>query len=171
MGYDYDALYRDTRHALGAPTDDFVEIFETLGQKPLTVLDIGCGQGRDALFLARLGHQVIGVDLSPAGIRDMLTDAEAEALSISGHACDVRDYTPDGPADLLLIDRTLHMLNRDDRLAVLVRLLDAVKGGGWLLLADEPSNIPEFKACLGGHDPGWTLHLDRRGVLFAQRKT
>lgn len=32
--------------------------------EPLVVLDAGCGQGTQALELARLGHRVVGVDLS-----------------------------------------------------------------------------------------------------------
>lgn len=92
MGYDYDKLYQETPHALGQPTRELVDFFNGLDPCRLTVLDLGCGQGRDALFIARLGHRVIGVDLSPAGIRDLLHDAEREGLSIEGHACDIREF-------------------------------------------------------------------------------
>ena len=36
--------------------------------KPLKVLDIGCGEGKDAVFLARNGYSVTAFDLSEAGI-------------------------------------------------------------------------------------------------------
>ena len=38
------------------------------GNGPLRVLDLGCGNGFTAGYLARLGHQVVGVDAAPDGI-------------------------------------------------------------------------------------------------------
>ena len=55
MSYDYDALYARTPDALGAPTRAFVDFFDGYDRPNVRVLDIGCGQGRDALFIARLG--------------------------------------------------------------------------------------------------------------------
>jgi len=81
MPTDYKKVYRGAKQALGAPTKAFVKFFDALAEPGLRVLDVGCDQGRDALFIARLGHSVVGIDLSPTGIRE-----------------------------LLLIDRTLHML-------------------------------------------------------------
>lgn len=46
------------------------------------VLDIGCGVGRHALYLARQGFTVTAVDLSPAGLAHARQTAEAAGLSI-----------------------------------------------------------------------------------------
>ena len=53
MAYNYEALYRDTPNALGAPTPAIVDFFAKHQGQTRRVLDIGCGQGRDALFIAR----------------------------------------------------------------------------------------------------------------------
>ncbi len=45
-----------------------------------TVLDIGCGTGSLSVVLAALGHQVTGIDLSPAMIA--LAKAKAEKLAL-----------------------------------------------------------------------------------------
>ena len=47
-----------------------------------TVLDAACGVGRDALELARLGFDVVGVDLSPDMIAVARQQAEAEGLNV-----------------------------------------------------------------------------------------
>lgn len=169
MGYDYDKLYADTRNALGAPTSDFVTFFENYGKGGASVLDIGCGQGRDALFIARAGHHVTGVDLSAHGVRDMLDAALAEELSITGIVADITAFQPTGDFDIVLCDRTLHMLTPEDRWSVLARLLDCVVADGWVLIADEPSNIDSFLAVIGAHAQNWTIVRQTRGFLFIQR--
>lgn len=169
MPFDYDALYRDERHALGDPGKEFVRFFKSYAKPNAFIFDVGCGQGRDALFVARLGHNVLGVDLSPAGIADMLRDASAEGLSIEGEVADITSYQPDRQFDIVLIDRTLHMLAEDDRLAVLDRLSNCVVPEGFLLLADEKSNLTKMKALLENQEIEWRLVLEKGGHLFVQR--
>ncbi len=45
---------------------------------PLRVLDAGCGQGTQAIALARLGHEVVGIDLSDALLETARSTAAAE---------------------------------------------------------------------------------------------
>ena len=89
MAYDYDKLYRETPHALGAANAHIAAFFETI-DTPVRVLDIGCGQGRDALPIARRGHRVVGVDISPAGIDDLIAAAAADGLDVTGYVADIR---------------------------------------------------------------------------------
>lgn len=169
MAYDYDKLFADNRQALGAPSPEIVRFFE---HTPLTggrVLDVGCGQGRDALLIARRGHAVVGVDISPNGIRDLTAAAKAEGLDVDGVVADINAYTPVGGFEVVLIDRTLHMLPKAQRLAVLGRLMDSVDVGGWLLIVDEPSNMQSFKDKIAAHPGDWTTELSRRGYLFLRR--
>jgi tellurite methyltransferase len=70
---------------------------------------------------------------------------------------------------VLLVDRTLHMLNASERPAVLARYLDRVEAGGYVLIADEPANIPTLEAVLAADRRDWRLVLGRRGYLFAHQ--
>jgi SAM-dependent methyltransferase len=169
MAYDYDALYGSTPDALGAPSRVFVDFFQNYDGVPLRVLDVGCGQGRDALFIARLGHSVVGVDLSPHGIADLNVAAKAENLQITGIAADISAFDVPGTFDVILIDRTLHMLDRQDRIAVLKRLVDHVAGKGWVLIADERKNMPDFRDVCAQHSAAWAVTLDKGGTLFLHR--
>jgi len=169
MAYDYDKLYGSTPQALGEPTRVFVDFFESNEGKKFRVLDIGCGQGRDALFIARMGHTVVGVDMSPNGIRDLNKAAIQENLDIEGVVADLVTYTPDGTFDVVLVDRTLHMLPETDRLNVLARLLESVSLNGWVLIADERSNINGFKTVVAANSHDWTIDLETGGTLFIRR--
>lgn len=169
MAYGYDKLYAAEPNALGTPTKAFVEFFAGRSGETLRVLDIGCGQGRDALFIARAGHDVVGVDLSPAGIRDMMAVAKQEDLPIEGIIADVSTFVPPRTFDILLIDRTLHMLDEATRLAALARLIPCVVPGGWALIADERSNMAGFKSVFEDHDVDWNIETDKKGLLFLRR--
>lgn len=169
MAYNYDELYGTQQDALGAPTKVFVDFFAQRADETLNVLDIGCGQGRDALFIARAGHSVVGVDLSPNGVRDMLAVAKKEGLAVEGIVTDISEFVPEQSFDILLIDRTLHMLPEPARLAALAQLIPAVVPGGWVLIADEHANMAGFKSVFADHGAEWQIATDKRGLLFLHR--
>src|SRR5882724_10802916 len=63
----YCAAYTDARlaavyDALNPPSEDIVFYVELAGDSAKTILDMGCGTGRLACSLARLGHRVTGAD-------------------------------------------------------------------------------------------------------------
>ncbi len=166
MATDYEKFYRDNPNGLGEPTREFVDFFEAYEPSQARVLDIGCGQGRDALFIARLGHVVHGIDLSPTGIADLLKAAGDEGLNITAEVADIRDYAWRGPYDVILIDRTLHMLHADARRAVLKSVLAIAAVGTHVLIADERSNMPGFQDVLDQDALTWTAIKRDRGYLF-----
>jgi len=169
MAYDYDKLYGSQPHALGEPTQVFVDFFAHNTTETLRVLDVGCGQGRDALFIARQGHHVVGVDISPNGIRDLNDAAHNEGLAIEGIVADIATYDPVGDFDVVLIDRTLHMLPETARLDALTRLIAVVRKCGWVLIADEASNISSFKGVFTASGQVWRTEREKGGYLFLQR--
>lgn len=169
MATDYEKYYRDARHALGEPTKEFVQFFEEYPGTNARILDVGCGQGRDALFLARRGHRVLGVDASPTGVSDMIAESKTEGLDIQGEVADIRNYRPEGEFDIVLIDRTLHMLNEAERLKVLSSLVCHVARNGHLLIADERSNMAGFNRILEASELNWKINKQNKGFLFAAR--
>lgn len=170
MATDYEEFYRKHRHGLGEPTKEFVAFFDAYSREGSRVLDVGCGQGRDALFIARHGHYVHAIDLSPSGIGDLQKDANAEGLAIDAEVVDVRDFTTRHRFDVIVLDRTLHMLAPDDREVVLQKLLGYSKRNAFVLVADERPNIPAYRATLQSSRWKWAITLERRGFLFAQRE-
>jgi len=72
---------------------------------PGTALDVGCGEGADAVWLAEHGWQVTGVDVSPTAVRRATDAARARGLSsdevrfVSGDADDVLPASSPSRAD------------------------------------------------------------------------
>lgn len=65
----YDKYYQ-TENLFGESYPELIEFFAEFPMKG-KVLDLGCGQGRDAIALARLGYSVTGIDNSKVGIEQM----------------------------------------------------------------------------------------------------
>lgn len=165
MAYDYEALYAQTPDALGAANADVVALFETLC--PQRILDVGCGQGRDCLALARMGHHVHGVDLAPSGVAQMVAAADAQGLAVTGEVADITAYTPQDRFDAMVIDRTLHMLDDAPRVASLAHLLASLPSLKLVIILDEPSNIEQLKAVFPADD--WRAEgFGTKGNIYRQ---
>jgi len=169
MTTNYETWYRAHPEGLGPQTAEIASLIAKHVPPGVRVLDIGCGQGRDALPLARAGFEVVGVDIAPTGIADMLAAAEREALPVTGIVADLTGFTPEGHFGLLLCDRTLHMLSAPSRTAVLARLLAAVAPGGSCLIADEPANMAGLRAVIAADPAGWAFLHESSNTLLARR--
>jgi 2-polyprenyl-3-methyl-5-hydroxy-6-metoxy-1,4-benzoquinol methylase len=104
---DYEKQYQESRDVCGPPFPEFVTFFERYPEAGAMVLDLGCGQGRDALFIARMGHHVFGVDASSTGIAQMLEDAQRQKLDVRGVVADIVEYEPAGNYDVVILDLSL----------------------------------------------------------------
>lgn len=166
----YEQLYRNERDVCGPPFPQFVEFFDSFDQQNCRVLDLGCGQGRDALFIARKGHTVLGVDLSETGIFQMLMDARKESLSIEGVVADIVEFEPSGEFDVILFDRVLHMLrDDDDRIVVLETICQHTKPHGFVLIADMPKNMDLLVEFFERKQGLWNKRVQDKGILFFQK--
>ena len=161
----YDKHYRDDPAACGAP---FAEFEAYCGEAEAgSVLDLGCGQGRDALMFARAGHRVVGVDVSSVGIRQMRAVAKAEGLDVEGVVADISTYEPDQRFDVVILDRVLHMLAAENRIPTLATAMGAVARGGHLLVAEGPKGMAPVREVV--EKRGWVLVKAKSNRLIARR--
>lgn len=97
---------------------------------PGTALDLACGEGRNALWLARRGWDVTGLDFSPVAIDRAREVATREQLSATFDTVDLRHWNPTETFDLVCL-LYLH-LNRDVMAPIVSRASAAVGRGGTL---------------------------------------
>jgi SAM-dependent methyltransferase len=113
---------------------------------PGHAIDVGCGEGADAVWLAQRGWEVTGADVSPVGLERAARNAETVgadvAARISWRQVDLfaDEWAPLGSYDLVT-SQYLH-LPPDVREQSMQRLGDAVVPGGDLLVAaHHPSDL------------------------------
>ncbi|MEZ0363424.1 class I SAM-dependent methyltransferase [Mycobacterium sp. pUA109] len=110
---------------------------------PGRALDLGCGEGGDAVWLAEQGWQVLAVDVSTRALqRARAAAVERNVLArIDFARHDLSDSFPAGRFDLVSA-QFLHSTARLDRATVLRRAADAVTVGGTLLIVDHAAAPP-----------------------------
>ena len=98
------------------------------GLEPGKALDIACGEGRNAIWLARQGWEVTAVDFSPVGIEKawQLSDG----VEVEWVVADVTLYEPTTTFDLVVVFY-LHVLP-EDLAAVMQMATEALAPGGTL---------------------------------------
>jgi 2-polyprenyl-3-methyl-5-hydroxy-6-metoxy-1,4-benzoquinol methylase len=165
---DYEKIYQKEANACGEPFIEFIDFFEHLNDSNLRVLDLACGQGRDAIFIAEKGHFVLGIDLSKTGIQQIPQQAKKNNLNIIGKVADALNFVPQEKFDIIVIDRLLHMFKSDmERQSVLENMRFAVKNNGFILIADTPKNKPFIAKFFDSNQ--WTTVLDKTNFTFVRK--
>lgn len=83
--------------------------------KPLRLLDIGCGEGKDAVFMARCGYIVSAFDASDAGLEKAQRLADKAGVHIETFRADVNEYRLDREYDILFSSGVLHYIRPELR--------------------------------------------------------
>lgn len=113
-----------------SPYPELVSLFSSLPSSA-RVLDVGCGTGRNALYLAGLGCNVVAVDMDETAISTLRHDASSAGLSISTVTADMRTMSPGTDFDLILLDRVLHYLDDpQEQQALLATLTNLLSPSG-----------------------------------------
>ncbi len=130
VGPAWDRRYRE--HGWSAvPDENLVDLVAAL--LPGRALDLGCGTGRNALWLARVGWAVTGVDASRVGLDMALEQAAREGVDLDVVRADLLDYEPARGAYDLVVAANIH-LEVSDRDVFFARAAAAVAPGGHLYL-------------------------------------
>ncbi len=74
----YDKQYK-TVDLFGEPYPELIDFFRTYPKRG-RLLDLGSGQGRDAIPLAHLGYNVTAIDKSKVGVKQMILKSQKEGL-------------------------------------------------------------------------------------------
>lgn len=139
MTVTYDKYYQ-TVNLFGKPYPELLEFFADYPKKG-KVLDLGCGQGRDAITLARLGYSVTGIDNSKVGIDQMNQIGQTENLKLVGLVGDIYTFDQFNQFDILLIDSMFHFAKKDKEkeIGFVKKIVSKLKNGGLFVICIQDS--------------------------------
>ncbi|MBI2583059.1 MAG: class I SAM-dependent methyltransferase [Candidatus Aenigmarchaeota archaeon] len=126
---------------IGRPQPEFVAIAGEIKGK---VLDVGCGTGENALFLAQRGHEVWGIDAVPKAIQAAKKKAAGQKLNVKFLVHDALSLQKLGKIFDSIIDSGLfHVFSDSERSVFVKSLYSAMRKGGTY-----------FMLCFSEHEPG-----------------
>lgn len=138
----WDAFYADRSRPVpffaGKPDENLVSYLDRGLVTGGRALDLGCGPGRNALFLAARGFEVDAVDLSPSAVawaEERAREAGAEVRFHCGDAFELAGTELTGPYDLIYDSGCFHHLPPHRRISYLSLLDRLLARGGHFGLA------------------------------------
>jgi len=152
----------------GNPNGTFV--IEVSPLAPGRALDVGCGEGADAIWLAERGWRVTAVDISGAAIERARDAARATGVEVDWRADDVLLHAPEPAAYDLVSIQYPALLQAAGPVAVR-GILDAVAPGGVLLVVghalDHQHEHAREHARQNGFDPDDFVSREQIATLLS----
>ena len=111
--HDYEKVYSENNEYYWGvtPSQMCLKIVELMPpNKQLKILDIGCGEGKDAVFLARCGYDVSAFDLSETGVEKTKLLAKRANVNVNVFKADLCDYRLSENYDILFSSGVLHYI-------------------------------------------------------------
>lgn len=109
--------------------------------KDIKVLDIGCGEGKDAVWLAKQGYSVTAFDITSNGVRKAKEMAKEQGVDINVFVADVNNFEINEKFDIIYSTGTIQYLEDDkiDGFFKKVKDMTNVNGVNWFnVFVDKP---------------------------------
>ena len=128
----YEAEYNQQDYYWGlTPSPLCYRILEKIPPiRPLRLLDVCCGEGRNAVFFARNGYIVTAFDLASTGIEKTKRLADRYSVPVDTVKVDINDFRLDTEYDVIFSVGSLHYIHPDKRAEILENYISHTSIGG-----------------------------------------
>ena len=141
----WDNMYRDLEAPVtfggGEPSAEVVEAARRL-PAGARAIDLGCGDGRNALFLASQGFRVTATDISSVGITKAKQCAAERGVAVEAWVQDMREATFESDYDLVVSMGGLHLIERECWEPLLRRMQEGTCLGGYHAIGVMTDTLP-----------------------------
>ncbi len=102
----------------------------------LSILDVGCGNGRDAFYFSdNIECRILGIDISKDAIEIALNKViERQMENVNFQICNFLEFK-DGKYDIIFSSGVYHFLKKDERIKFRKRIIKLLKPKGLLFLS------------------------------------
>lgn len=132
--------YNPARWTDMKPNEEVKELYDTLevlkeyGEHPIKIIDAGCGNGRNAIFLAQKGYDVAAIDVDEILIKNLeYSKIEYKVPDLKAFRINIIDYLksqPDNSIDAIIDSGMSHYLNDETKYLYYQLAKRKIKPGG-----------------------------------------
>ncbi|MFD0698270.1 methyltransferase domain-containing protein [Paenibacillus sp. GCM10027628] len=108
-------LYQQDAYYWGKEPNNLVRLISQFGIAGGYAVDLGAGEGRDSVYLAQQGYEVLAVDLAPAGLDKVKSLAKEFSVRLDVEEADINDFQPQQAVNLLYTIGALQYVRPDRR--------------------------------------------------------
>ena len=170
----FEAVYQaEPPRDIGRPQKEIIQL-EQAGEIVGSVLDVGCGTGENALYLAGQGHEVWGIDFTPIAIHKAEEKATRRNLHVTFLILNALELHALGREFDTIIDSGLfHVLSDEERPLFVDNLAAVIRRGGtyFMLCFSEaepgdygPRRVTQAEIKASFHN-GWRINYIRQATL------
>ena len=170
---DWDERYASRDEGLWSGRPNGALVAELAGRPPGRALDVGCGEGADAVWLARAGWEVTGVDVSEVALERAAAGAREAGVTVEWVRADIA-MSPPSPGGYDLVSVLYPALRHSPGDEAIRGILGAVAPGGTLLVVGHAPVDPDYARARGFDvedyvqpaevrarlDAGWEVEVD-----------
>ena len=141
----WDGMYRDGRKApwdIGRPSSDLKQAVENGTLRPCRVVELGCGPGNDAIYLAGRGFDVTAIDIAPSALRQAEKKATNAGVKVRWLHADVLNPPELEPFDLIYDRGCYHGVRRQNAAGYVATLRRLSRPGTQVLILAGNANEP-----------------------------
>lgn len=147
----YDQAYRDIPDYFGdKPTEILTDHYQSIANTQ-PVLDIGAGQGRNSIFLARHGYTVDAIDPSPVGLETINRVAVKDNLPINTYPVGFENFhAVKAPYSAILLFGVIQVIPRDKVDLLIKDIRQWLVDGGLVFIAAFSTEDPSYEKSVAG---------------------
>lgn len=144
--------YKNVDTLWGFNPNNMLLTYIDLVPKSGKVLDVGIGEGRNALFFAKQGYEVEGIDISETAINRCLQLSKKLNLNIDAKVDDIRTFkVKKEEYSLIILSNVLNFFSDDEISDIIIKLKTGLKEDGLIYINvfdnEEPSIIKAKERC------------------------
>jgi cyclopropane fatty-acyl-phospholipid synthase-like methyltransferase len=148
----WDQRFKASEYIFGTEPNVFLASQRALFKPGMRVLEIGCGEGRNAVWLAQAGCLVTGVDISTAALAKAASLAVLHKVEVRWIHADVRQWQWEAQAFDVVVCIFIQFAAPEGRTRIFAGVQETLKTGGTLVLQGYTPRQLQFSSG-GPRDP------------------
>lgn len=133
---------RDDAATFGIEPSRNIKAFWKQFEKGWRILDVGCGEGRDSIFLAGHGFEVDAFDVSESGIAKVKRISTSKNVKVSAWVQDLTEFKFDKFYDVVTSQGVLHLVEREQWYNFIMQAKENTNPGGMNIIGIFTNKLP-----------------------------